>query len=241
MILSHQRGFIFLKAIKTASTSVEIALSKYCGPDDVITELPDPDETIRRSLGYRGPQNHLHPLPRRLMGRILGQSADRRRYKFHHNVTAVVLKRSIRGDDWSRKLKFSIVRNPFDRAISKFYNDHRHEAWDKRREGRDYSPEYISKYISGLPDQDLTNWHIYADGDDLLVDHVIRYEELGPGLNALLGDLGIDDEIQLVEAKGNFRLNRDHYSRILDPTARRRIETVAAREISRFGYPWESR
>ena len=29
--------FIFLKTVKTASSSIEIALSSLCGPDDVIT------------------------------------------------------------------------------------------------------------------------------------------------------------------------------------------------------------
>jgi hypothetical protein len=37
MIISHKHKFIFFKTKKTAGTSIEIALSKYRGPDDVIT------------------------------------------------------------------------------------------------------------------------------------------------------------------------------------------------------------
>ena len=44
VIASHQHRFIFLKTRKTAGTSVEIALSKVCGPDDVITEISPEDE-----------------------------------------------------------------------------------------------------------------------------------------------------------------------------------------------------
>ncbi|MEL6382956.1 MAG: chondroitin 4-O-sulfotransferase, partial [Cyanobacteria bacterium J06626_18] len=32
MIISHEYKFIFLKTRKTAGTSIEIALSKFCGP-----------------------------------------------------------------------------------------------------------------------------------------------------------------------------------------------------------------
>ena len=50
VIASHQHRFIFLKTRKTAGTSVEIALSKVCGPDDIITEISPEDQAAW--LGY---------------------------------------------------------------------------------------------------------------------------------------------------------------------------------------------
>ena len=41
MIISHQLQLIFVKTRKTAGTSIEIALSRYAGPDDVITAISD--------------------------------------------------------------------------------------------------------------------------------------------------------------------------------------------------------
>ncbi len=41
MIVSHSHKFIFLKSYKTAGTSIEAALSKYCSGDDIITPLGD--------------------------------------------------------------------------------------------------------------------------------------------------------------------------------------------------------
>jgi len=61
MVISHRYKFIFLKTNKTAGTSVEIALPKFCGSDDIITPIKLEDEENQEKLGYRGPQNYLSP------------------------------------------------------------------------------------------------------------------------------------------------------------------------------------
>ena len=50
--------------MKTAGTSIEVALSRYLGADDVITPIFEEDEPLRAAPGYRGPQNYLVPLRR---------------------------------------------------------------------------------------------------------------------------------------------------------------------------------
>ena len=60
MIVSHKYKFIFIKNVKVASSSMEIALSKFCGPDDIITLIDNggTDDKTRKKLGYPGPQHH---------------------------------------------------------------------------------------------------------------------------------------------------------------------------------------
>ena len=62
MIVSHKNRFIFLKTRKTAGSSIEIALSKHCGPEDIITKIAPSEEELRLGLGYRGRQNTQIPL-----------------------------------------------------------------------------------------------------------------------------------------------------------------------------------
>ena len=40
MIVSHKHRFVFIKTRKTGGSSIEQALSEYCGKDDVLTPLP---------------------------------------------------------------------------------------------------------------------------------------------------------------------------------------------------------
>ena len=44
MIVSHRHRFIFIKTRKTAGTSIEIALSAHCGPDDIMSPISKEDE-----------------------------------------------------------------------------------------------------------------------------------------------------------------------------------------------------
>src|SRR5688500_5370474 len=62
MIISHESSFIFLKTRKTAGTSLDVALSRFCGPMDVITPLNPDGAEMRGNLGYLGPQNYQVPL-----------------------------------------------------------------------------------------------------------------------------------------------------------------------------------
>ena len=62
MIVSHKNKFIFLKTRKTAGSSIEIALSKHCGPEDIITQIAPSEEKMRLDMGYRGRQNTQIPI-----------------------------------------------------------------------------------------------------------------------------------------------------------------------------------
>ena len=57
MILSRALRLVFIKTKKVGGTSFEIALSKYCDADDIITPITPNDELIREKLCFQGPIN----------------------------------------------------------------------------------------------------------------------------------------------------------------------------------------
>ena len=86
MLISQRYKFIFIKTMKTAGTSIEVALSKYLGADDVITPIFEEDEPLRAAPGYRGPQNYLVPLRRWKRNDWMTFLRTRQRPQFHNHM-----------------------------------------------------------------------------------------------------------------------------------------------------------
>jgi len=106
MIISHKHRFVFIKTRKTAGTSMEIALSKYCGPDDIITPISPNDESTRRSLGYRGPQNCEIPLSSYSRKAFLKAAYRRRRLSFRNHSSAAFIMKYLDDEKWNSYFKF---------------------------------------------------------------------------------------------------------------------------------------
>mgnify|MGYP001188441394 FL=1 len=100
MIINHKYKFIFIKSFKTAGTSLEIALSKFCDSKDIITPIIEEDEKIRKELNYTGPQNY---------------------QGLKEHMPASEIKMKLDEDIFNNYLKFVTVRNPFEQIISAYY------------------------------------------------------------------------------------------------------------------------
>jgi hypothetical protein len=127
---------------------------------------------------------------------------------------------------WSDYFTFCIVRNPFDRLISQY--------WFSTRDPR----PCIDDYIYNLPRVYVTNWPLYADRfDDVIVDHICRYENLQNDLEKISGKIGLtESEIILPKAKSGFRKDRRHYSEVLSSKTIQHIKRVCTKEIEYFEY-----
>jgi hypothetical protein len=93
MIVSHRHRFIFLRLPKTASTSLAIALSQFCGPEDTITGISKKDEALRAALGFPGPQNYTRPWYRYPLRDLARTLIVRRRVPRYRHTTAAAARR----------------------------------------------------------------------------------------------------------------------------------------------------
>ena len=59
-IISYNKNFIFVKSRKTGGTSMEIALSKFCGAEDIIAPIGPFGEDERKSRKFLSPQNYIN-------------------------------------------------------------------------------------------------------------------------------------------------------------------------------------
>lgn len=227
MIISHLHKFIFIRVPKTASTSVAIALSKFCGPNDVITEITKEDEEIRRNLGYPSPQNFQRKIWQYDLNdwnRILFQHTSPLNYR-HANASQT--RRFIGKRVWNSYFKFCVVRNPFDRVISVFY-------YELRKGGPSLE---LNDYILKLDPKRLSAWKHYTIGGVPAMNLICRYETLQTDLDIMSEKVGIPT-LELPRTKTNFRMDHQHYSKVINAEARARIEEVCSAEIDHFGYHW---
>lgn len=227
MILSHRHRFIFLKTRKTAGTSLEIALSAYCGPDDVITPILPEDEAIRSALGHRGPQGYA--------GEPAVPDPQQRRQgmRFYNHMPAAEARLVIEPHVWRDYLKVTIERHPWDKAVSSYH-------WRTRVGPRPSLIRYLrwqEKVAARRRTASiLSNWPVYAIEDEVVADVVIPFEDLAAGVERLAERLDLPGPLALPRAKSLSIPGRLPYHEAMGPAERSIIERVCHREIEHFGY-----
>ncbi len=211
MIASHAHRFVFLKTRKTAGTSIEIALSKVCGPDDVITLISPEDEQLRVAAGGRGPQNFEAP--------------PLRRRAFNH-MSARLARDALAPDVWGSYYKFAIERNPWDAVVSLYY-------W--KYKDLPELPSFEQYVAEEWIEQLANNSRMYRIRGRLVVDRVLRYENLATELDEVWARLDLPGSPDLPRAKGNAR-PAGHYRELYTDESRARVAAVFADAIEAFGY-----
>ena len=229
MIVSHKYKFIFLKTRKTAGTSLEIGLSRFCGSGDIITPITKEDELLRMQMGNPGPQNYTVPFKRYRMGDWKKLVFRRRRLYFFNHMRAVGVRRYLGPDVWNTYFKFSFERNPFDRAVSLYH-------WKTRKESQ---PPVMEDYLASVSANVLSNWQVYTIADEIAVDFLGRYEYLNDDIAEIERRIGLPEKVVLPRAKGDCRKDRRHYSVVLNDRARAHIERTCHHELTTLGYSFE--
>jgi hypothetical protein len=228
MIISHKHKFIFIKTTKTAGTSIEIALSKFCGDEDIITPITPADERIRSYLGYRGPQNYLPPISDNGSGDAAkAQGLRKKKCRFFNHSPAKQVRRCLGESVWNSYYKFCFERNPWDRFISLYY-------WHCRSEPR--------PTISAFLDSDMPlklkkrGFELYTINGEIAVDRVCLYENLTEELENIRLRLGLPEKLEIPRAKATFRKDRRSYRDILNEAQATKIGALFSEEITLFNY-----
>ncbi|MCF2906666.1 hypothetical protein L0666_16855 [Octadecabacter sp. CECT 8868] len=237
MILSHSLRLIFLKTRKVAGTSLEIALSAHCEDDDVITPFggrhtwEQADEDARQAFAGRGAQNYEVPESklRKLARRLRGKHAER---NFWEHMSATDVRTRIAPAIWDEYCKVSIVRNPYDFAVSNYY-------WFSKTGRTDLS---FTDFLEAEPNRLLVNRAIIDVDGAPATDVTLRYETLSNDVAALSERLGLgtslSDGLASISAKGSLRpkskTTADVFAR--NPGAAEIVTQLCAEDIARYGY-----
>lgn len=232
MIVSHKHKFIFVKTKKTAGTSLEIALSKICGPDDIITPITPEDEAYRKELNFPGAQNYRIPLSRYNLkdyGRMILQ---KKRLIYYNHMPAAQIRRYIGSDIWDSYFKFTLERNPYDKFVSLYY-------WKGGDEKFGNMQQFIDSGVAISGD----GKQYYTINGQLAVDKVYKFEELSEAIVDISGRIGLSEPLALPskKTKGHTRVGKKHYSEVLSENEKQWIERTFEQELSLYDYNFEKK
>ena len=226
MIVSHRHRFIFLKTKKTAGTSVEVLLSKYCGSEDIVTKVePEEDGHLPRNWQGRGdflkdlrsisPQWHRSILRRWLFGE-----------RFFNHMPAELIRYRLGEKVWNSYFKFTIERHPLEKTRSHFLMQR------ARSGGRLSLDEYFRR------GRFCTNYPIYTDRQNAMaVDKVLRFENLEKELCETLSALNVEhNKVELPRAKSSYRALADHGPVVFTSQQLETLMKVFEWETNHFGY-----
>ena len=134
--------------------------------------------------------------------------------------------------------KFAIVRNPWDKAVSQY-------CYIKQREDlREYigmkTTDSFEKYLSLIQLKSHVQWEpqwkfILDTTDQLLVDHIGRFENFNDEAKEILNHLNIADQEIPHRKKGTRGNYKDYYN----PESIKTIKQMYQRDIEMFGYSFE--
>ena len=234
MIINHSKKFIFFANRKTASTSTAIALSSSCNHKDVITPLGR-DEKIRRELGYQGPTNFIpwwnkiNYLAIEAKGKLLKKSVNRKLklIGLHTHIGAhkALAENYISASIFDEYYSFCFIRNPWDHAISQFYELKKDQA---RHQNLD-----LDTFINGglLEKFALSCRSIYSHEGEILVKCLYKYELLQETIETIFKDLNLTGNPTLPKAKSTLRTDRRNYKDILNSSQKDVIEKIFFQEV----------
>jgi hypothetical protein len=218
MIISHKHKFIFIKCGKVAGTSVEVALRKVLGDEDISTPVARYDEEYAEKNDYPSPCNYRN-----------SNFYDNRVRKFsskglfYEHAFAYEIKGLIGDETWDGYYTFCIDRDPRDKSLSSYYHHRYGIKYGIGTTIKDMANKYIRGYddtrypkrsiakISSLTDwlhmdrqyAFAENWARYTLNDKSIVDKVYNFSKL----ESLVSDLSdiTSSKIVLPQLKSQFR------------------------------------
>jgi len=221
MIINHKYKFIFIKSFKTAGTSLEIAVSKFCDNKDIITPIIEEDEKIRKALNYRGPQNYNN-------------------MKEHMSVSEI--RKKIDVDIFNNYFKFVTIRNPFDQIISAYYWHNESKKKEKKffffkKKEKKFNDFFKIKAKNIFEDE----FNRYTENNKVLVNYFIKYENLKEDLEKISIKLKLPENLynvfKEIKAKSNINPSIDQRVR-LDDEHIEKIYNLAEKVISLHNYKY---
>lgn len=224
VLVCHDEQFVFMKTSKTAGTTVEMVLEPLCAPPGhVVREETPPVVSKYGVVGRR-------MLPARRPALLF-----RRWNRWVHHMPAHAVRKYLGADKWDAYKKFTIVRNPYTRAVSQFY-------WKNRGTGIETKDLETQKTaFASFLDSPLfkTDREIVFIGDDYVIDHALKFEDIRGGLEMLGATYELDLNLDSLPHTKNQakKTKKITAADLIGPAEAGKIQDLMSWVFERYDYP----
>jgi hypothetical protein len=256
LIYSKKNNFLFLKGVKVAGTSVEIALSKLCGNQDIISPIANIDERTRVQLKIRHAQNYgpsrkdIKDFIQWLMDvptdQITNRQAPKGIVNNHMPLRRIYKTLGTLHPEIRDANIFAIVRSPYEQILSRINHKINFQSYKTTGEAMKATQadlrQTLDKHVQKLQGRAIEdfrskNYQIYDSSFDSSIQvKFIRFENLVEELQQTLKDIGIEKELELPFTKKGLKSSNNLFKEIATDEQIKVINQYHKRDFSRFGY-----
>lgn len=214
MLVSHPKKFIYIKTVKTAGTSIEVALQENCvAPDFEFSGIKT--GAIESDFGIVG-------------ARGSGVTGE----KWYNHMPALKIRDNLPEEVWEGYFKFCNIRNPWDKTVSWFHFKHP----EIKKNGEDEIVQAFRSWLDGQAGRDIgRDTSIYFIDGTPVCDDYIRYETLADDYHRICEKLGLREH-PVPKLKTLQRGKAIAYQKYYDAALRDSIGELYSQEIARFGW-----
>jgi hypothetical protein len=244
MILSRAHRFIFVKGVKVAGTSVEIALSAVCGPQDILTPITPIDELNRLAAGagarnYTGipatERAYLDTLQRANVRDLPRLTPPLATYYSHMPLRDVL---GLEGESVKGYRVLCVERNPYAKILS--WANHQLSFSAYQAGGAMVSDigamrAYLAEAVATGAIVAVRNIDRYRGREGKVVAEVMRFERLADDFRSVMGSLGLACP-PLPHVKKGILADRLDPREFLNREQIARVNATFGEEFSTFGY-----
>jgi len=205
VLVSHKYKFIYIKNKKVAGSSVESFFGKYCNNPNKPYYYTD---AISESIDEYG---------------IIGSRTSGKTFFdiWTNHMPAKKIKNLLGNRIFNNYIKFCVIRNPYDKMVSRYY-------WNNSKEN---FKDFCKK-------TNVSNLNIHSIDKKSVCNYFIRYENLENDIIKLCKLLNINDyNIKLLpHHKSGYRNNNKHYREYYDNETKQIVYQNHKEEFNLFGY-----
>lgn len=219
MLLSNSCKFIFIKTRKTASTSIEGLLEKYCTPPGHIPSHKQGE--IISEYGY-------------VAGRAGGETNND---FLPAHASANMIRNKIGDDIFNNYTKIYSVRNPYDKVVSWFWHIMPNDIKSKIENNFDLTRFYFSNWLRMRPELN-TDIHYYKINNIIFDADIIRYESLNKDLLKLSKKLDLELEPSDIPQwkRNSKRHHNKHFMEYYDSNTKHIVYNKFSFDFKTFNY-----